>query len=292
MLPNAEAARGGADREAKAKIVEDLADGFDPVSLLAAIVHDKGVLGASGLFELSQMDKNAFNGHLAALSREPGKYGLLEFGTSRNFIADETFGRLTRLALRILHEFHTKYPELAGLDAEKLSASIDSIHGVGRAKSGYFKDLASILAARNLIIPVMVQGKTCYRTADFLQSPDSRLMDIAERIKREAAAAGFDLLKLKELEDRLGGIPYTDIRRAVAYLREQEELWIIEGDMLFSREIRDKLLKTISSMDGGVTVAALRDATGVNRKLSLAMLDFLDLQGLTQRIGDKRILAG
>jgi selenocysteine-specific elongation factor len=118
---------------------------------------------------------------------------------------------------------------------------------------------------------------------------DSRLIDIAGRIRQEAAASGFNLLKLQELEGRLG-VPYPDIKRAAAYLREQEELWLIEGELVFFREVRDKLLETLSSMED-ITVAALRDAAGVNRKLSLAMLDFLDLQGLTRRSGDKRILA-
>lgn len=290
MLPNAETARGRADRQAKAGIVEGLAAAFDPVSLLAALVHDRGVLAVSGLFELSQMDKNVFGECLDALSREAARYGLLEFGASRNFIADEAFDRVTRSALRILHEFHAKYPEMAGLDAEKLSASINGIHGAARIKGGDFKDLAGIMAARNVISPVTAQGKTCYRAADFSPSTDGRLIDIAGRISREAAAAGFNLLKLRELEGRLG-VPYADIKRAAAYLREQQELWIIEGELLFSRELRDRLLKTLSSMDGDITVAALRDAIGVNRKLSLAMLDFLDTQGLTRRSGDKRFLS-
>jgi selenocysteine-specific elongation factor len=288
LLPNAEAARGKAAREAKAKIVEALAAHFTPESLLAAIVRDKGALSVSGLYELSQMDKTAFNGHIDALSREPDAYGLLEFG-ARNFIAAETFDRLQRSTLRILHEFHAKYPELAGMDVEKLSASLGGVYGAGRIKAGDFKELAGIMAGRDVIASVAAQGKTCYRAADFNQSADARLTDIAGRIKREAAAAGFSLLKLRELEERLG-VPYPGIKRAAAYLREQKELWMIEGELLFSREIRDKLLETLSSM-GDITVAALRDAAGVNRKLSLAMLDFLDTQGLTRRDGDKRVLA-
>ena len=289
MLVNAEPARGKADREAKARLAEGLAADFTPESLLAAIVHDKGVISASGLYELSQMDRDAFNECLDALSREPDKYEILEFGASRNFIAADALGKAEKRALRLLHEFHSKYPELAGMDVEKLSASMDGVHGAGRIKGTDFKDLAGIMAAKNIISPVVSQGKTCYRAADFNRSADKSLLDLAGRIKREAAAAGFNLLKLRELESRLGR-PYQDIKRAAAYLREQEELWMVEGELVFSREVRDKLLKTLSSMED-ITVAALRDAIGVNRKLSLAMLDFLDLQGLTRRAGDKRLLS-
>jgi selenocysteine-specific elongation factor len=289
VLANAEPARGKADREAKAVITEALAADFTPAALLAAIVHDRGVISLSGLHELSQMDRDYFDVCIGEMSREPDKYGVLEFGASRNFIAAETFERAGRRALRLLREFHAKYPELAGMDVEKLSASMDSVHGSVRIKGMDFKDLAGMMAARNIISPVAAQGKTCYRAADFSQSVDKKLLELAGRIKQEAAASGFNLLKLRELESRLGR-PYQDIKRAAAYLREREELWMIDGELLFSRELRDNLIKILSSM-GDITVAALRDAIGVNRKLSLAILDFLDLQGLTRRSGDKRLLS-
>jgi hypothetical protein len=55
--------------------------------------------------------------------------------------------------------------------------------------------------------------------------------------------------------------------------------------------MRDKLLKTLASMNGDITVASVRDSLGVGRKQTSAMLEFLDSQGLTQRVGDTRILA-
>jgi selenocysteine-specific elongation factor len=293
MLPNAEVPRGKSDREAKARIVEDLAACFTGEALLAAIVRDKGLLDAAGLAALSQMERAAFNDSLAALSGDPGKYGLLEFGAARNFISLDAFDKVTRTVLRLLRGFHTKYPELAGLDGEKLAAALDDVCGAGRLRGGDFKELAGLLADRNVIAAVPVRGKTCYRAADFSRTPDSRLIEIAARVKREAADAGFNLLKPQELGVRLG-VPYPDIKRALAYLREGEEVWIIEGELLITREVRDRLVETLSSIEaaeaGGITVAALRDAAGVNRKLSLAMLDFLDLQGLTRRDGDKRIM--
>jgi selenocysteine-specific elongation factor len=290
MLPNAELAKGKADREAKARIVEDLSAHFSPLTLLAAIIRDKGILSASGLFERSQMDKNTFTESLTVLSSTPDTYGLLEFGTPRNFIAAEAFDTVTRSALRMLHAFHAQYPERSGLDAEKLFPSLDSVHGSSVIKAGDFKDLLGIMAARNAVTPVAVQGKTYYRAADYRQSVDRKLTELAGRIREELASAGFNLVKLPELEEKLG-TSSTDMKRAAAYLREQDDLRMIEGGLLFSREMRDKLLTALASLSGDITVASLRDSIGVNRKESLAMLDFLDSQGLTKRVGDKRILA-
>jgi selenocysteine-specific elongation factor len=288
MLPNASPARGKADREAKAALVEDLAANFSPISLLAALVRDRGVLSASGLFELSQMDKDAFNDVFNELSRTADTYGLLEFGKSRNCIASAAFDAAERAVQGMLQKFHAQYPELAGLDAEKLYASLDH-HGAGGITSGDFKDLLSMMAARGRIAPVAIQSKTAYRAADFRPSLDGKFMALVGRVKDEVSSAGFNLLKPPELEEKLKA-PAADIKRAVAYLRERDELWLIGAGLLFSHELRDKLLSVLASMQEDITVAALRDAVGVNRKYALSMLDFLDVQEVTQRVGDKRIL--
>jgi selenocysteine-specific elongation factor len=289
MLANAEAAKGRADRAAKAEIVAGLARDFSPLTLLAAIVRDRGLINSGGLFELSQMDRGVFEKQLALLSGAPEKYGLLKFGPSRNFISCEAFDTVAEAARRILREFHAKYPELSGLDGEKLYAAMDSIHGSALIKGGDFKDLVGILAAENIIVPVTVQGKTCYRAAEYSQSPDAKFLELAERVRNEAAAAGFNLVRLTELEEKLEASE-ADIKRTAAYLREKEDLRIIEGGLLFPRKTRDSLLAVLASMEADITVASLRDTIGASRKYTLPMLEFFDAQGVTRREGDKRVL--
>ena len=151
------------------------------------------------------------------------------------------------------------------------------------------------MAARNVILPLSVQGKTLYRAADFKEAPqNSKFMDMAQRARSAIEDAGFNLLKLSDLETKLGASS-VDIKKVVVYLREQDDLRTIEGGLLFARSVRDRLLKVLADIDSGstsgITVGALRDAIGVNRKDSLAMLDFFDTQGKTRRDGDRRILS-
>jgi selenocysteine-specific elongation factor len=293
MLPNAEAVKGRPSREAKAAITEALADDFGPVALLAAIVRDKGILTVPGLFALSQMEKPVFEENRRILSASVEPHGLLEFGTARNFISSDAFDTVARSVLRILRAFHAKYPERAGIDAEKLSAALDDVHGSDTL--GDFKELLGLMAEKKGISPVMVQGKTCYRAAGHSQSPDKKFMEMVERVKEESAAAGFNLVKLSELEEKLNaGVSATVspayLKRVVKYLQENNDFSIIDGDSLLPPQTQDLLLETLASMTGDITVATLRDSIGVNRKQSLAMLDFLDSQGITRRDGDKRIL--
>jgi selenocysteine-specific elongation factor len=298
MLPNAEPVKGKPEREAKAKIIEQLSAGFGPAALLAAIVCDKGILTVSSLSALSQMTKSVFEENLSLISAAPDTYGFREFGAARNFISDGAFAAVERAVLRILRGFHTKFPERAGIDAENLYAALDDVHGADKITLGDFKDLLGLMAAGKSIAPVEVKTKTCYRAAGHSQSLDKKFIELVDRIKDESAAAGFNLLKQSELEEKLnaGGsaIPPAYMKRAMKYLQENEDFRVLEGGLLFPLQTRERLLQALALMNesGDITVAALRDQIGVNRKYSLAMLDFLDAQGFTRRVGDKRILTG
>jgi selenocysteine-specific elongation factor len=300
MLPNAEPAKGKSEREAKARIIEELSTGFGPVALLAAIVRDKGILAVTSLCALSQMNKSVFDENLRLLRLgAPETYGLREFGAAHNFIsldASGAFAAVERAALRILRDFHAKYPERAGIDAENLYAALDDVHGADKIAPGDFKDLLGIMTAGKNIAPVEVKNKTCYRLAGHSQSLDKKFMELVGRIKEESAAAGFNLLKQAELEEKLaaGGsaIPPASLKRAMKYLQENEDFRVLDGGLLLPLQTREKLLQALALMNesGDITVAALRDRIGVNRKSSLAMLDFLDAHGFTRRVGDQRIL--
>jgi selenocysteine-specific elongation factor len=289
MLPNATLARNKTERAAKAEMLSALVEDFNPASLLAAIVHDRGVLSLSGLSELSQMDKNVCNDAVNELSRHSDTYRLIEFGKSRIFVSAMAFDTIAKAAQRILKKFHAENPELAGLDADKLYASLHAVPNAGKIAVGDFKDLTGMMAAKGIVAQVIVQGKTCYRAADFHQKLDDKFTAVVGRVREAVASAGFNLLTLVDLEEKLA-LSTAEIKRATAFLREQDDLRLLDGGFLFSLEMKSRLLAVLASMQQDITVASLRDSIGVSRKFTLPMLEFLDSQGLTQRIGDKRIL--
>ncbi|MDR1248794.1 MAG: selenocysteine-specific translation elongation factor [Treponema sp.] len=289
LLPNAEAAKGRQEREEKAAIIAALGENFLPVPLLAAILRDKGILSSAGLFALSQMEKSVFEENLRRLSAEADSYGLAEFGSSRIFISRGAFDAVVRSVLRLLAGFHAKYPELTGIDAERLYAALGDVQGAQQILIGDFKELLSLMAAKKHIAPVEGLEKPSYREPGFSASLDKKFMDLVDRIREESAAAGFNLVRIAELEEQLGASP-SAMKRAQRYLRENDRLGVLDGGLLFPVKTQEALLAVLASMQDDITVASLRDAIGVNRKYSLAMLDFLDSQGLTKRDGDKRIL--
>ena len=144
-------------------------------------------------------------------------------------------------------------------------------------------------AAKNLIASNVVQGKTSFRSVNFSQPLDDKFLALAAVVRDAVASAGFNLLALTELEERMG-VPPSEFKRVMAYLREQDDLRILEGGLLFSQDLKDRLLAVLASMQEDITVASLRDCIDISRKYARPMLEFLDSQGLTQRTGDKRIL--
>jgi len=289
LLPNASLARNKPERSLKAASLADLAGDFGPVAFLAALVRDRGTLGAAGLSELAQMDKAAFAECLEELSRDADARGIMEFGKSRAFISAAALEAIAQAARRILKKFHAEYPELAGLEATRLYAALVAAKSAGKISGAEFKDLVAIMAQKKLIAQATVRGKTFYASADFRHAPDDKFVALARRARDAIDSAGFGLLTQADLEAKLG-VSSADAKRATAYLREMEDLQTLDGGFLFSRETHDKLLGVLDSMDGDITVATLRDSIGASRKYTMPMLEFLDAQGLTQRVGDKRIL--
>ncbi len=79
----------------------------------------------------------------------------------------------------------------------------------------------------------------------------------------------------------------------VLSLIESGQLVRLSPDVLLLRETYDELVawvKTYISEHGSVNVAQVRDAFDTSRKYALALLEYLDDQRITKRVGDERVL--
>jgi selenocysteine-specific elongation factor len=297
LLPNAVAAKGRVSRKKKAGITEKLARDSSPQALLAAIIHDRGALNSAVLFKLSQMEEGAFEAGLKALRANLNFYGITAFGAGRNFICKDELERITSSLRGFLLEFHKKNPEAAGAEGEKLYAKVYEGRGAEKAAAPDFKDLLHTIAASGGLEEVEARGKTCYRAAGFTPHIDKKFMFIVEFIQNACEKAGFNFLKADDLREKLSeagvSVSPAQIKSALDYLHENLNLKTLEGGALFPPRVREEAVKLMASLEkteGAVTAASLRSAAGINRKHSVAILDFFDAQGVTKRTGDKRIL--
>jgi selenocysteine-specific elongation factor len=100
--------------------------------------------------------------------------------------------------------------------------------------------------------------------------------------KEEAAAA---------LEARLGAeeIVKLDDRALGAFLEEQGRLRRVGDGFAIAPTLYDRGLALLPGM-GEITLAAFRDALGIGRRTAQLLLERYDADGVTRRVGDRRVL--
>jgi selenocysteine-specific elongation factor len=79
----------------------------------------------------------------------------------------------------------------------------------------------------------------------------------------------------------------------VRALAQRGELVRFSDDVAFTRDAFEAALALVRetvAREGSVTVASLRDRMGASRRPVLALLEYLDAQRVTRRLGDARVL--
>jgi len=79
----------------------------------------------------------------------------------------------------------------------------------------------------------------------------------------------------------------------VRALAQQGEIVRLSDDIAFTRDAFGRavaLVRDLIAAEGSVTVASLRDRMGASRRPVLALLEHLDAQRVTRRVGDARVL--
>jgi selenocysteine-specific elongation factor len=88
----------------------------------------------------------------------------------------------------------------------------------------------------------------------------------------------------------LDPIPEPDLLKL---LIEQHSVVKVSDDVIFLTSTYDKMIQEIIThikSHGKVTVAEVRDLFHTSRKYALALMEYLDAQKITRRIGDERVL--
>ena len=128
---------------------------------------------------------------------------------------------------------------------------------------------------------------------------DGSLAAPGHEVELDEAGPQADLLRV------LGAHPFTppSLQEAMQQTGASEELVRalaqrgdivrVSDDVAFTRSAFDSavaMVKEIVGGNGSVTVAQLRDRMGASRRPVLALLEYLDAQRVTRRVGDARLL--
>ena len=245
-----------------------------PEEILAARVRRRG---SSGL-ALDQLP-GEMNLRQAAATKLANKTGLMWCGSM--LFAPEAVERAESQLLQVLKKFHDANPLVAGMSKEELrdrmNLGIEVFSGVLQ-KLGKEKklDVAGEL--------VRLQGRGVVMKDEEAESKKS--------IEQAFASAGLKVPSLKEV---LAGLQVDRIRaqKIVTLLLRDRVLIKVSEELVFHNSALLELRRKIGTLKAAapkIDVARFKDMTGVSRKYAIPLLEYLDREHVTRRVGNERII--
>jgi selenocysteine-specific elongation factor len=193
---------------------------------------------------------------------------------------------LADLAARVVADLkahHATQPLSEGMPREELRERL-----FGRAHVAVFERVVQDLVSAGTIVARDRLALAGHRVS--LSESETRARDAVDRAYREAALAPPDAGSLASAL----GLPRADVDRMVTLLVRQKTLVRVE-DLLFHADALARLKSEIASLKsaGGAgrgDAAAFQERYGVSRKFAIPLLEYLDRERVTRRVGDSRIV--
>ena len=196
-------------------------------------------------------------------------------------IAKAAFEQAREKLLSVLSQFHDVNPLVGGIAKGELQEKLDLPSPV----------FAGVLDALSREQKIQVSGETVRQAGRGVVMKDEEAE--SKRIIEQAfATAG---LRVPALKDVLASLP-VDKQRAqkiVTLLLRDRVLIKLSDELVFHRdalvELRRKLAE-LKAKSPKIDVAKFKDLTGVSRKYAIPLLEYLDRERVTRRVGDERVI--
>jgi selenocysteine-specific elongation factor len=181
-----------------------------------------------------------------------------------------------------LEKFHRANPLVPGIGKEELRGRAGARPDIFRAA------LAQLLAAKAVVTPgdlVQIAGRDIALNAE-----ESRAKDV---IEAEFSGAG---LAVPRFEEVLGKLPVESARAKKIFqlLLREKTLVKVADDLVFHKSavarLREMVAKYKKTNGERLLIGPFKDMTGVTRKYAIPLLEFLDRERVTRRVGDERVI--
>ncbi len=189
----------------------------------------------------------------------------------------QSYRRLEGTVAQALGAFHQAQPLRRGMPKEAL-----------RSRTGLppvpFQSLLAALQAEG----VLVEAAAEVALAGHRPELSSEQQDAAAAIRAALDAEPFSPPLVDDLGHRYGLTPPL-----LQHLVDQGQLVRVSGEVVFSRDAVEQalaLFRTHLGTNAGLSVASARDLLRSSRRYVLPLLEWLDAQKITRRVGDDRIL--
>lgn len=222
--------------------------------------------------------KKALNGPVSTK-----KIVVVDSGTQR-FVSVDIAESIKTMMVDFLVDYHKKNPLQEGLAKEELRSSL-----------GRKVDLKVFTYCLNELIrkDVVVQEQSLVRMAGH----EVALKADEEELKNDLAKwyldGGLSTPTIKETMAHFSEYPERLVREVMDIELRDGRLVKISESLYYAKDVIDPLVNSVIQFikdNGEIDAPRFKELTGLTRKFSIPILEYLDRIKVTMRIGDKRIL--
>jgi selenocysteine-specific elongation factor len=200
-----------------------------------------------------------------------------EIVVCQHIAADGEFWRkLGAQAIGLIDAAHKKTPERAGIDLGELRSALRI------QEPEVLESLVADLCEGDFVRNGSVIARTSHRP-----TLPVNVQPLEQRIREVLTGQPFDPPSRKLIESD------PQARQVVRFLIENGDVTELALDVVLLRESFERMKSQVAefiSNNGPATVSQLRQALGSSRRVMVPLLERLDREGVTRRIGDKRCL--
>jgi len=263
--------------EQRLAFLRTIAKGSPGDSLLARVARR----GADGLSLAEAVPETGWlPPRVQQLATELAKAGPLALINGVLLSAD-VVSELRRRMLAAVESFHKANPLVQGISKEQLRETLGLRPEVFRGV------LESMVSGKKL----EVSGEVVHAAGQGVVLRDEEAESKA-RIERAFAEAGLKVPLLKEV---LASLPVdkTRAQKIVTLLLRDRVLVKLSDELVFHRDALAGLRRQIAAQKAAtprLNVGAFKDLFGITRKHAIPLLEYLDRERVTRRVGDERVI--
>jgi selenocysteine-specific elongation factor len=268
---------GRQKRDARVAFLKAQASGSREEALLARITRrGKDGLDSAAAVRETGLKLPVLEPMLAALAQ---KNQIVQTGDLR--LAADVFRKSRENALAALESFHKANPLVAGISKEELRTKLGLNQTVMEA---VLAQLARDKKAEATAEQVRLTGRGVELKDDEAKAK--------EQIEKAFAEAGLKVPLMKEV---LASLPVdkTRAQKLVTLLLRDRVLVKLADELVFHQTALQQLRQIVTAQKATspkIDVGRFKDLTGVSRKYAIPLLEYLDRERVTRRIGDERLI--
>jgi selenocysteine-specific elongation factor len=258
-------------------------DRGDDVSIIISLVRSAGImgigrnelLGLSG-FPVKRLDKT--------LETLRNSRTIIRFDPTENRMVHKDFFEIVRTrVLKRLTAFHAEHPLKEGMSKQEVRSSLPGPEKLIKAVMDFLVSKGEMADEGNLL-----------RLSAHKVQLNENEKDIKDRIAALIVDAGNAPPIFKEVV-AAAKVDQKQTRNLMSILEREGRVVRISEDFYFSKDFVEDIKRKLTDFikrEGGITPSQFAEITKSSRKFNIPLLEYLDRQRFTMRVGDQRVLRG